>query len=742
MKNASRSCLYTLATAAGVLLCAMPAQAALPQVFSPNRIVYVRPGGTSFTWTYGTGTTPQPGFPGNYSVTQISYHNVPAINYFLTRGRFEFSTDSGSSWSTYPAGINNNTSFTTVAGKIWRFVDTLGSDSTTSNNLGFAYFLGGGTSGNVGTTGFVLPDTAPTDLTPDRSTVFDSLPNGTTLAYVTPVDVGSATDGWWVLENQSVANLFGISFDRTTGNKVALTKSTGTMPAIGTVVTATLRYYDLYQTDVSGNPISGQGFSKTLSFTVTSEVSNALTLGNDIRVNTFTTDNQSSASVARLSTGNLAVVWQSASQGSKSPATNSGIYGQLLSSAGAAVGSEFVISNAGATVDETSPVVTALNAGRFAVAYLTKTGTASASVGYRIIEANGTVGSQLLANATATDDKNSPSITTLTDGSFVIAWASANGDIRARNFTAAAGAPVAADVLFADGAVAGGYFTSVAALSSGSYAVAWADGAAGEIKFRVNGGSTVSTGIISAYFAGPRLAGLTGGGFVLASESYNSGTNLSQIEAARYTNSGTIQGAKFQVNTVSTGNRYAASIAALTGGGFVIGWSAESGDFELNGLFGRRYTSAGAAVDTSEFQVNQHRAGDQSYPAMTAMPNDAFATVWTDINAASIAAGTYPGDIEARILVVTPPDTTPPTVLSIVRRLPSTAQATTSTSATFRVTFSEAVNAPTTANFAVAAVGSSITGSIGTVSAVNSSTYDVPVTITGGSGEFRLKVID
>jgi alpha-tubulin suppressor-like RCC1 family protein len=89
----------------------------------------------------------------------------------------------------------------------------------------------------------------------------------------------------------------------------------------------------------------------------------------------------------------------------------------------------------------------------------------------------------------------------------------------------------------------------------------------------------------------------------------------------------------------------------------------------------------------------------------------------------------------------TPADTTPPTVLSIVRQTP-TAQAITSTSATFRVTFSEPVNAPAASNFAITPVSSSITGSIGTVTTVNASTYDVPVTITGGSGEFRLKIID
>jgi hypothetical protein len=88
------------------------------------------------------------------------------------------------------------------------------------------------------------------------------------------------------------------------------------------------------------------------------------------------------------------------------------------------------------------------------------------------------------------------------------------------------------------------------------------------------------------------------------------------------------------------------------------------------------------------------------------------------------------------------PDTTPPTVVSIVRQTP-TGQTTTSASLTFRVTFSEAVNAPTTANFAVAAVNSStITGTIASVTTVSTSVYDVAVTITGGTGEFRLKVID
>ena len=829
------------------------------QVFNANGTIFVRPGGATFTWTYGSGTTPQTGFPGTYPVTQISYHDVPPQNFFLTRGRFEFSTDSGLTWSTYAAGTNNNTNYTTVAGKIWRFVDTLPSNTTTFNNIGFGYALSGGPTGNVGTTAFISPDNPPTDMTPDRTTVFDTLPQGSILANVTPVDTGSTLGGWWVLESQSVPNLFGISFDRTANNQVALTKSTGTMPSLGTVVTVTLRYYDLYQTDNSGNPISGQGFSKQLSFTVTSEVSNDVTLGNDIAVNTFTTNNQSAAAVASLTTGNLAVVWQSASQGSKSPSANSGIYGQLLSNTGAAVGSEFVISNAGAAVDEIQPAVAALAGGRFVVAYSTKSG-ADYDIGFRIIEANGTVGSQIIANTTTTGEQFFPAVTTLTDGSFVVAWYSSSGDIRARQFAAANGSAVGSEVLFADGATAGGYFCGSASLSNGSYVVSWVDGN-GHVIVKIAGGSAVDTGITSGYYASPHLAGLSGGGFVVTADAYNSITSVTQIEAVYYNNSGVVQVSKFVVNTLSGGNRYGAAVAALSGGGFLIGWNADShSDYDLNGVFGRRYDSAGVFVDATEFEINQHRAGDQAYVALAPLASNAFAAAWTYTTAASIAATTNLGDIYARVLLTAAPaptvtnvtatttdgsykagasititvtfsasvtvtgtptlalnsggsatyssgsgtstltfsytvaatqnsadldysattslalasgtinastggtaatltlpspgaagslgfnkaiviDTTAPTILSINRQTPSV-QTTSSATVTFRVTYSENVVGVTTSSFAViAANGSNIVGTVTGVSGTGN-TRDVTVSITSGTGDFRLRGVN
>lgn len=86
-------------------------------------------------------------------------------------------------------------------------------------------------------------------------------------------------------------------------------------------------------------------------------------------------------------------------------------------------------------------------------------------------------------------------------------------------------------------------------------------------------------------------------------------------------------------------------------------------------------------------------------------------------------------------------DTTPPTVASVTRLSP-TGQATNSSTVTFRVTYSESVSGVATGNFAVApANGSSVVGQVTGVSG-SGATRDVTVTISSGSGEFGLKVVN
>ena len=333
--------------------------------------IYVRPGGTSYSWVFYDGNAGTGPFT---PVLDVAIFSVPALSWNLTRGQAQYSSNGGASWTS----VNLATpTYVTVAGKIWRFVDTMASDTTTYNSYGFGWHLVATPGTTIGSGRTVYPDNAPTDLTTSKNIVFSTASPGDTIATATPTDTGDTRGGYWVIDSQSVPNLFTITFDPTTGNTATLKLGTGTIPAIGQVPTVTLRYYDVYQTDSSGLPLAGQGFSKTIPMTVVSEVSSDLSLGNDVPVNTYTTDSQSAPAAAKLSDGNMVVVWQSAGQGRSSKTYNS-IRGQLLSGTGTKVGSEFLVSNSGTTTDDILPAVAALNSGRYVVAYATKSATARA----------------------------------------------------------------------------------------------------------------------------------------------------------------------------------------------------------------------------------------------------------------------------------------------------------------------------------------------------------------------------
>lgn len=88
-------------------------------------------------------------------------------------------------------------------------------------------------------------------------------------------------------------------------------------------------------------------------------------------------------------------------------------------------------------------------------------------------------------------------------------------------------------------------------------------------------------------------------------------------------------------------------------------------------------------------------------------------------------------------------DLTPPVVQSVTRLTPA-GQNVSVAEVVFRVTYSEPVtlNAPQTARYAVVPVnGSTITADVTSVSG-SGATRDVTVTITGGDGEFRLRVLN
>lgn len=694
--------------------------AATNMVFSPPPYVYVRPGGISYSWKFGLGTTPS--YPGNFPVSSVGYYNVPAFNWFVTRGHFEYSANDGATWTTYALGAGTPTAFMANPATLWRFVDTSPGDTTTANSFGCQWVLSTGSAPTQGSA--VTPDNPPTDITSDRSSpvILSTAVQGSTLAKLTPVDTGATFGGAWAIDSQSVPNLFEITSDPSQGNSATLKLGSGTPPS-GQPASVTVHYYDLYQTDTNGTPISGQGVTKTYNFTVIPEATTNLDFTTNIFVNTYTNNDQSYPAIATLNDGSFVVVWQSAGQ-NRTASSDHAIFGQRFTGAGAPIGGEFLISSANTGEDDLAPAVTPLDGGRFAVAYSMWNGS-NYDIGMSLVDENNTPSAPVTVNTTTAENQGYPAMATLTNGKFIVMWNSDNGDIRLQQFTAN-GVADGGEVLVVD---QGGWALGITALNNGSYALAWSDSAAYEIFTQIGSAGTPSnTGIVWTGYGMPKLAAV-GNGFVLATESYGEAGD-SQIALVRFDNSGVQQGEVIEANASIDGSRYAPSIATLTDGSFVVSWYSDTDDYDYDGIFGRRFQADGTPIDTTDFEINEHRAGDQTYPCITGLPGAGFVTAWADAQAPN-----FLGDIRMRILAgqVIP-------VPGITSELTA--------SGTYGTVFGgytiTASNAPTGFSAAGLPAGLTVDGSTGLISGtpIEAGTFNVLMTATnaGGSGSATLVI--
>jgi hypothetical protein len=89
---------------------------------------------------------------------------------------------------------------------------------------------------------------------------------------------------------------------------------------------------------------------------------------------------------------------------------------------------------------------------------------------------------------------------------------------------------------------------------------------------------------------------------------------------------------EFRVNVYTTNRQWQAAVASDADGDFVVVWeSTAAQDGEAYGLFGRRYTSLGAPVG-AEFQVNVFTLDSQSSPSIVAQPDGDFIVAWRSRN--------------------------------------------------------------------------------------------------------------
>ena len=168
-------------------------------------------------------------------------------------------------------------------------------------------------------------------------------------------------------------------------------------------------------------------------------------VGGEFQINTHTSNDQISASVAGLSIGGFVVVWESTEQDGSS----GGIYGQVYDSSGNRIGGEFPI-NTYTSNWQGNPTVTAFADGHFVVVWQSagQDGSGDGVYGQLFSATGQKIGGEFLINETTEGNQIDPVVTVLGPNDFEVAWTS-GGDIFARHFTLSTSnhAPVASDFL-------------------------------------------------------------------------------------------------------------------------------------------------------------------------------------------------------------------------------------------------------------------------------------------------------
>jgi hypothetical protein len=129
-------------------------------------------------------------------------------------------------------------------------------------------------------------------------------------------------------------------------------------------------------------------------------------------------------------------------------------------------------------------------------------------------------------------------------------------------------------------------------------------------------------------YTGPEVAKDSQGAFVVVFVTYDNTTTDWEVMAQRYNASDQPQGSAIEVSNGPLGIRSSPTVAMDSEGDFVVGWQAGAGKYSTYGhIFARRFNSAGTALDSSPFQVDQSTVGYYPRVAMDAA-GDYFAFTW------------------------------------------------------------------------------------------------------------------
>jgi Ca2+-binding RTX toxin-like protein len=344
--------------------------------------------------------------------------------------------------------------------------------------------------------------------------------------------------------------------------------------------------------------------------------------GSDIAANTYETSDQSAPALSTFADGSYVVVWQSNGQDGSSW----GIYGQRFDASGTKVGSEFR-ANTYTTNHQLAPDVEVLEGGGFVVTWSSyQQANGWWNVYGQRYDANGTaVGSEFRINTSTAHQRQDTSVTPLDDGGFVAFWMTHQQDGSQQGIFGqrydASGTKVGGEFQVTTYATNNQVDAYSASLSDGGFVVTWASEGQDGSGFGIYGqrfdASGVKAGLefrANTYTTGAQtdssVAGLSDGGFVVTWASDGQDGSSGGIYAQRYDTTGTAVGSEFLVNSTTADNQTGPDVTGLASGGFVVVWRSYDTGSAAWSAYGQAFDSAGATIG-DEFLIGTIVGGEQ-----------------------------------------------------------------------------------------------------------------------------------
>ena len=363
----------------------------------------------------------------------------------------------------------------------------------------------------------------------------------------------------------------------------------------------------------------------------------ALPIGNELQVNLRTADNQSRPFVDMRADGSFVVVWESAAQ----DASGSGVFARRFGG-GSPLGAELQVNSFTANNQVNAAVATF--GGGFVVAW-ESSGQESPVTGVfarRFNPVGAPLGTELQINLFTTGNQRSTVVAVEPDGDFVVVWQSENQDgssygVFGRRFNSS-GVGLGGEFQVNGSTTNQQSRPAIAMDGAGNFVVVWHSDQGGSLgvfarRFDAGGvgGGEFQVKLTTSYAppgSYPAVAMDTDGDFVVSWSSFDLDSN--GIFAQRFDSAGTAVGLPFSVSTYQLGSQTFSTVDMESNGDFAIAWNSADQDGSGNGVFARRYDSAGVALG-GEFQVNTYTPAAQQLPGV-AMNDGSLVVVWESVD--------------------------------------------------------------------------------------------------------------